>query len=877
VQDTDYYEFLLTNKKCIVNAEVFRTILDIYPRVESVDSTDVPVDDIALTFLIDLGYMGPLNRHTNMFVDHMHQPRRTLAAIINKFLLRKLAEIAYQIDHKKEKRSRRKNMPYPRFTIIIINHFLKQHKSLTNLNHKHYHTIKDDGIVSRLKFVRIGKDYEEYGLLIPDVMLTDAIKRSESYQMFIKYSTHHIPPKKSRGKGSLGEKTSDTPVEEVEVSEEYDPKPAKKKTSSKRRVKKKVMIFADDNIISDDPDAALELAKLISQTEAEETEAAKKLGKVTFDPPKKLKGVPSLTPIEQEAVDIMQDFKKRKKSSKSQPGTGGSDEGTGVPDEEKGITKEKVILEWGDEDNDNDNVEKDDKDGDADDEGDDHVNDTQDAHDEDVKTEFVEDEIYKYKIRVRKDKDEEMENDKVEESDKRDEEATDAAKEDAKKTLEVKDDTKKTEIPPTSSSLSVSLVELRVAKLEKDVSEMKTVDHSTEALTVLKSQVPMVIDSNLNTKVRDVFQKELQKHTTYLIHKYSLRHLPELTKKSTLTAEQEYEKNENAMDKGVVDTVKDHKKKHDDDDEGPSTGPNQGKMSKRRITKESGSSKKPSTTKDTPKGKTSTKGSKTGKSATISLIGIPEGNRYPFDLSKPLPLHGPPGHQTVAADYFFNNDLDYLKTSDPEVTYITSIAKTKATQYEIKGIKDMVPTLWSTIKHAYDKDEILGVKSVSVKKLHGYGHLEEIVVRRSDQQLYKFKECDFVDLHLNDIEDITTEDLSQNQMQRTYTPSYDPPGVVYKDLNKQNRVMQANDLYKFSNETLKSVRDELHHSVFDFCLDCNKEMPRRKWTVVDRRSSGLMIELIKKQLREKEIIRNLERLVGARELKMDYKLMTRTI
>ncbi|GJW95327.1 retrovirus-related pol polyprotein from transposon TNT 1-94 [Tanacetum coccineum] len=74
VQDTDSYEFLLANKKCTINDEVFRTILDIYPRVEGVDFTDVPYDDTTLTFLIDLGYKGPLNRHTNMFVDHMHQP-----------------------------------------------------------------------------------------------------------------------------------------------------------------------------------------------------------------------------------------------------------------------------------------------------------------------------------------------------------------------------------------------------------------------------------------------------------------------------------------------------------------------------------------------------------------------------------------------------------------------------------------------------------------------------------------------------------------------------------------------------------------------------------------------------------------------------------
>ncbi|GKE25414.1 hypothetical protein Tco_1440798 [Tanacetum coccineum] len=84
VQDTDSYEFLLANKKYIVNDEVFRIILNICPRVEGVDFKDVLDDDTTITFLIDLGYKGPLNMHTNMFVDHMHQPWKTLAAIINK-------------------------------------------------------------------------------------------------------------------------------------------------------------------------------------------------------------------------------------------------------------------------------------------------------------------------------------------------------------------------------------------------------------------------------------------------------------------------------------------------------------------------------------------------------------------------------------------------------------------------------------------------------------------------------------------------------------------------------------------------------------------------------------------------------------------------
>ncbi|GKB72796.1 hypothetical protein Tco_0934208 [Tanacetum coccineum] len=58
-------------------------------------------------------------------------------------------------------------------------------------------------------------------------------------------------------------------------------------------------------------------------------------------------------------------------------------------------------------------------------------------------------------------------------------------------------------------------------------------------------------------------------------------------------------------------------------------------------------------------------------------------------------------------------------------------------------------------KHkVYSTRKILSVVSVKIKKLHGYGYLEEIVVRRADRQLYKFKKGDFVDLHLNDIEDM---------------------------------------------------------------------------------------------------------------------------
>ncbi|GKD89017.1 hypothetical protein Tco_1364524, partial [Tanacetum coccineum] len=313
---------LIKNSKCFKAFTIFArcprnlyaAVLVHYQEVKGVDFNDVPDDDATLAFLIKLGYKGPLYKHTK--IENVDYPELIWE------------DLAFQIDHMKEKRSR--------------------------------------------------QDYHEYGLVIPEVMLNDTIKQSESYQMFIKYSTESEPK----------------------------PEPVKRKTASRLVVKKKVIISADDNIISDDPDVALELGKSISKIKAEEAEAAmqvhatharivnesvpkltrrRKLGKVTSDPPKKLKGVPSLTPEEQEAADIMQSLKESRKTSRRRPGTRGSNKGTGtiprVTDESTVISatsSEGTESEYPKEDQLGDD-EKDDKDDDADDEGNDYIRDNQDA------------------------------------------------------------------------------------------------------------------------------------------------------------------------------------------------------------------------------------------------------------------------------------------------------------------------------------------------------------------------------------------------------------------------------------------------------------------------------------------------------------------
>ncbi|GJY89791.1 hypothetical protein Tco_0504987 [Tanacetum coccineum] len=55
-----------SSDKVCGQCESLGLILDICPRVDGVDFTDVPDDDATLAFLIELGYKGPLYKYTNI-------------------------------------------------------------------------------------------------------------------------------------------------------------------------------------------------------------------------------------------------------------------------------------------------------------------------------------------------------------------------------------------------------------------------------------------------------------------------------------------------------------------------------------------------------------------------------------------------------------------------------------------------------------------------------------------------------------------------------------------------------------------------------------------------------------------------------------------
>nr|GEV78110.1 retrovirus-related Pol polyprotein from transposon TNT 1-94 [Tanacetum cinerariifolium] len=515
------YEFDLVNMKCVVDAEMFCKILNVFPRVQGEDLTKVPDDESTLTFLIDLGHKGPL--------------------------------------------------------------------------------------------YKISEDFQEYRLAIPETMLTEKIKQSDSYQMFIKYFTGLIPYKKSKAKSMiLAEAVEEEATRQVHATHkrivtEFDLEHAKRRPSG----------------------IAFRYTSSVSK-------------KMSLDQSQKLKGV-----LDESTVVF----------SPLNEGTGTK---LGVSNEEKDISKAKAntTLNWGSKEQseytEEDNVDKNidwvetDEEEEKNNEDDDKSIDLENTDDEETNDEFVHSDEY-----VNDDVDEEMNDADVAETGKGKEEITNTTKEEATNTKEVKDNDKKAEPPPTSSSFSPS--------------------------------------SGFEALIMD----------------------------------------EEAIDKGVADSLKQQRRSHGDEDEDPSFRLNQGKKTNKTRTKESKSSKNTSTNNETSRGKASTEGSNVGKSTTTSEsveelttdgviddavnpgvedVNNLKGDLCPFDLTKPLPLKVRPGRLTIVAEHFLINDLEFLKSPDLVKKYTTSIMKTKAAWYEIVGIENMVRMLWSATKVGYNKDAEKGIK-----------------------------------------------------------------------------------------------------------------------------------------------------------------------
>ncbi|GJR30480.1 hypothetical protein Tco_1106712 [Tanacetum coccineum] len=137
--------FKLNGKSHTVNVDNFRDMLNICPKLPGQEFEEPPLEEEILSFIRDLGHTGEIKFLSDVNVNHMHQPWRSFAAIINKCLSGKttaLENLVYQVENKNSKKSN--DMYYPRFTKVIVDYFMAKDQAIPRRNKMFWHYAMDD-------------------------------------------------------------------------------------------------------------------------------------------------------------------------------------------------------------------------------------------------------------------------------------------------------------------------------------------------------------------------------------------------------------------------------------------------------------------------------------------------------------------------------------------------------------------------------------------------------------------------------------------------------------------------------------------------------------------------------------------------------------
>nr|GEZ48571.1 hypothetical protein [Tanacetum cinerariifolium] len=182
--------FKLDNKKHIVILETFRDMLHICPRIPSQSFDELPFEEEILEFLRFLRHSAQIRTLTDVNINKLFQPWRSFGAVINKCLTGKSSgfdnfrlsqaqilwglyhsknidyafliwkDCMYQVEHKNHKKSN--EMYYPRFTKVIIHHFMSKDLSIPRRNKVNWHYVKDDIIFSTINVVSRHQNTQQY-------------------------------------------------------------------------------------------------------------------------------------------------------------------------------------------------------------------------------------------------------------------------------------------------------------------------------------------------------------------------------------------------------------------------------------------------------------------------------------------------------------------------------------------------------------------------------------------------------------------------------------------------------------------------------------------------------------------------------------------
>ncbi|GKA49061.1 hypothetical protein Tco_0742019 [Tanacetum coccineum] len=227
----DFYRFKIDKKKRFkLTLEVFREILQICPRVQGRDFDPLPSEEDTVSLSGKTTGLDKLRLSRAQIIWGMYFQKNI------DYVELLWEDFTYQIDNKEFKKQEK--MYYPRFTKVIIHHFLIQEKSISWRNRIGMHTSKDDYLINTLRFVSRKEASQKYGVVLPECLTSPAMKESKAYKTYLGFATGAVPPKAAR----KFKKASPSKKDNVPIPEDEEPvkKGKRLKTAAKKKEKEKV-------------------------------------------------------------------------------------------------------------------------------------------------------------------------------------------------------------------------------------------------------------------------------------------------------------------------------------------------------------------------------------------------------------------------------------------------------------------------------------------------------------------------------------------------------------------------------------------------------------------------------------------------------------
>nr|GEW82960.1 hypothetical protein [Tanacetum cinerariifolium] len=267
------------------------------------------------------------------------------------------------------------------------------------------------------------------------------------------------------------------------------------------------------------------------------------------------------------------------------------------------------------------------------------------------------------------------------------------------------------------------------------------------------------------------------------------------------------------------------------------------------------------------------------------------------NVSKPLPLGGPPGQVTIQSDFFFNKYLEYLRYGSKGRRPALSISKMKAAYYPNAGLEQMKIVLCRTdlnehviaerdFKYMYPSD----FEDLYLLNLQGHlNHLPSKDKKILTTAINQWTRQLVIRKHVEDfqlgIESYQTQlNLTKPQWDATcfkykhdYTIIDSLRDVIFRDKYRVQMMMHFNEIHKFSDGTLQQIDEASDYRVKEFRINrMNPGLNTRFWTRKDMDRCKAFMFAIQRRLRTRRIFCNLESFVSGRVREGDYRLLKRT-